>query len=169
MRVLVLKRGAALFGVIVSLGLAGCGGGSAATTKVRALQPAGLGDQVLDLKVEPETGKVSALRGVKQPYVDGVGLFSLRRDTQLEATLQVSRFTKGAKTGSKVFRESVIQQIGSTKPREFRMGNDEVFLTTGRRQSVSIWFKDKYLFVLSVRDEYSQPRALLRSALEVEP
>ena len=43
---------------------------------------------------------MKALRSVTRPYVDGVGLYSLRRETQLEATLQVSRFSKSAKTES---------------------------------------------------------------------
>ncbi|HUR78263.1 MAG TPA: hypothetical protein VMZ22_09975 [Acidimicrobiales bacterium] len=165
-----LLRSAALgVAAVLALGATACGGGSARATTVRTLDPPGLGDQVLDLAVEPETAKVSALRAVKRPYVDGVGLFSLRRDTQLEATLQISRFNKDAKTGSARFRDSVVRQIGSTTPHEFRLGDDRVWLTTGRRQSVSVWFKDRYLFVLSVRDEYAQPRALLRSVLQVEP
>ena len=42
-------------------------------------------------------------------------------------------------------------------------------LTTGTKQQISIWFRDRYMFVLSVRDDYLQPRALLRAALEIKP
>jgi hypothetical protein len=149
--------------------LVACGGGGGGGTRVRELTVPGLTNGLLDLKVEAETSKVKALGGVKRPFIDRVGLFSLRRDALLEATLQVSRFTKKADVGSVRFRNSVINQIGSTIPHEFRMGDNRVFLTAGRRQSVAVWFRGRYLFILSTRDEYPQPRALLRTALDIKP
>ena len=50
-----------------------------------------------------------------------------------------------------------------------RVGDRAVYLTTGRRQSVAVWWDDSYLFVLSSREDYETPRALLRAALEIEP
>jgi hypothetical protein len=155
--------------MIVAALAGACGGGAPAPKGVRALDLPALGDHVLDLQVQPETAKVSALKGVSRPYVDGIGLFSLRSDAQLEATLQVSRFTSRADVKSAKFRDSVIRQIGSTEPQQFRMGDKAVWLTTGRRQSVAVWFRDKNLFILSIRDDYPQPRTLLRTVLEVKP
>jgi hypothetical protein len=153
---------------VILAALAGaCGGSAPPTTRVHALPLPRLGDHVLDLQVQPETARVSALKGVTRPYVDGIGLFSLRSDAQLEATLQVSRFTSRGDTRSQRFRDSVVRQIGSTVPQEFRMGQHRVWLTTGRRQSVAVWFEQKYLYILSVRDDYPQPRSLLRTVLDV--
>jgi hypothetical protein len=164
-------RGAHLVGmsVIVAVLAGACGGGSAPTEAVRQLELPQLGEHVLDLSVQSETARVKALKGVSRPYVDSIGLFSLRSGEQLEATLQVSRFTKRADTKSAKFRDSVIRQIGSTEPEQFRMGDRRVWLTTGRRQSVAVWFNDAYLYILSVRDDYAQPRTLLRTVLEVKP
>ena len=128
-----------------------------------------LNGKLLDLDVKPETGNVKTLKGVKRPYVDGIGIFSLRKETLLEATLQVSQFSKKAGVRSARFRSSVISQIGSTQPHEFRMGSERVFITTGRRQSIAMWFRDRYFFVLSTRDEYQQSRQLLRNALAIAP
>ena len=35
-------------------------------------------------------------------------------------------------------------------------------------RSVAVWFNKKYLYILSVRDDYPQPRKLLRTVLEVK-
>jgi hypothetical protein len=32
-----------------------------------------------------------------------------------------------------------------------------------------MWFRDRHLFVLSARETYESPRALLREALEIDP
>ena len=44
-----------------------------------------------------------------------------------------------------------------------------VYLTTGTKQSIGVWFKDRYLFVLATRADYDEPRTLLRKALEIKP
>jgi hypothetical protein len=62
----------------------------------------------------------------------------------------------------------VVNQIGATAPRPVRLGHDTVYLTTGTRQSVAVWFKGRYLFVLATRADYEQPRTLLRRALEIQ-
>jgi hypothetical protein len=131
---------------------------------VKTLHLEGFPTQFLDLSVQLEA--VKALKSQKRAFVDGLAMFSLRRDELLQATLQVSRFSKEAKVTSGRFRNSVVAQIGSTTPQALRMGEDTVFLTAGRRQSVAVWFKDRYLFILSTRDDYAQPRSLLRTVLE---
>lgn len=127
------------------------------------LVPAGLGG--LEVRAED----TSVVQGTKRPFVEAVGLYSLRSSDLLQATLQVSRFTKESEVTKPAFRTAVVGQIGSTAPRVFRMGDDTVYLTTGRRQSVAVWFKERYLFVLSTREEYERPRSLLRQALEITP
>ena len=119
----------------------------------------------LSVKVE-DIGPADA---VKAPFVDGVGLYSLRDGELLQGTLQVSRFADAADPESARFRQSVVAQIGSSVPKAFRMGSDVVYLTTGKRQSIAVWFRDEYFLVLSTRDQYETPRALLRAALEVRP
>lgn len=157
--------------LVLAVGTVGGACGSGGTpeeqaTEVKALQGITVPNPLLDLASQPED--VSVVEGTKRPFVEAVGLYSLRRDDLLQATLQISRFTKESKATTTKFRESVVTQIGSTTPRQFRMGKDRVYLTTGRRQSVAVWWKGHHLFVLSTREDYETPRALLRSALEIK-
>jgi hypothetical protein len=164
-----LRRHPALAAValVLAVAAAGCGSSAAGAPAIKPLTLPALGPQLLDLRVQPET--VKKLDAQKQSFVEAVGMFSLRKDTLLEATLQVSRFTPKARLNDLRFRNEVVSQIGSTAPQEFRMGDYRVYLTTGRRQSIAVWFRDRYLFILSTRDDYQQPLSLMRAALAVKP
>ncbi|HEY3241567.1 MAG TPA: hypothetical protein VGL92_18545, partial [Acidimicrobiia bacterium] len=104
-----------------------------------------------------------------------LGLWSLRTASSesggdlVQATLQVSRFAEGARSQESDFRQSVVNQIGSARPRTFRLGKRTVYLTTGTKQSIAVWFQGRYLFVLASRSDYDEPRTLLRAALEIKP
>jgi hypothetical protein len=147
-----------------------CGGGSKAATprKVARLPATLVPGDLLGLTVALEKTQTQT-EGVKRPYIDAVGLYSLRKGPLLEATLEVGRFTKESDYKSRGFQGTVVSQIGSTEPKEFRMGSQPVWLTTGRRQSLAIWFKERYFFILTARDDYPTPRALLRRSLEIKP
>jgi hypothetical protein len=157
--------------VVAAASLAACGRGQDAPAAVRTVEDLGPGPvpaEMLGLKLHPES--VEVLKAAERPFVDAVGLYSLRSpDDLLQATLQLSRFSPDADYRSERFQQAVVQQIGSSAPRAFRMGDQTVHLTTGRRQSVAVWFKDRYLFVLATREEFEQPRSLLRAALAITP
>lgn len=157
----------AAFGALVAPACGGDETPAGQATAVKALDGLTVPATLLDLAVQAED--VSVVEGTKRPYVDAVGLYSLRSQDLLQATLQISRFTKDSKATTSKFRNSVVTQIGSTTPRIFRVGEQPVWLTTGRRQSVAVWWDGYYLFVLSSRDDYATPRALLRAAIEVKP
>jgi len=44
-----------------------------------------------------------------------------------------------------------------------------VWATTGTKQQLFVWFRERHLMVLAVRSDFTQPRTLLREALEIEP
>lgn len=138
-----------------------------AATKVKVFDASLVPAELLGLKVTPE--EVGGATEVKNPFVEGVGLYSLREGELLQGTLQVSRFTEKADSEKARFRSSVVQQIGTTIPKAYVMGDDVVYLTSGKRQSIAVWFKGRYFFVLSTRDDFGRPRALLREALGIEP
>lgn len=125
--------------------------------------------QVLGLSVKTEDA--SAVKNAKRTFVEAVGLYSLRdAEDVLQAYVQVTRFSEDARPGDAQFRRSLIQQIGTTAPKRYRMGDHTVYLTTGKEQSLAVWFKDDYMFLLGNREEYATPRSLLRELLEeVEP
>lgn len=159
----------ALVAVAALVTLGGCAQSSAQAVKGEEIKL--LGADLVPTEVRGLTVTVEpadAVKGAKSAFVDAVGLYSLRSDDLLQATLQVSRFTDDAKLDAQ-FRRGVVQQIGSTTPQAVRMGDKTVYLTTGKRQRVAVWFEGKYLFILGTREEYPTPRALLRDLLEIKP
>jgi hypothetical protein len=124
--------------------------------------------ELLGLPVTQENMSAS-LSTQKDAFVEAVGLYAMRRADLVQATLQVSRFRSNAPIDKASFRTSVVSQIGGRRSQQFRMGSSTVYRTTGRKQVISLWFRDHYLFVLSVRDTFDQPRSLLRETLKVTP
>lgn len=159
--------------VVGALVLAGCArsdaaaeptpGGQIQTLSIPTLPADLLGLQIAPEDVAEELGKVPSA------FIDALSLYSLRKDDLVMATLQVSRFNDGADHGSEKFRQTVVNQIGSSAPRTVRLGPHTVYLTTGTKQSIGVWFKGRHLFVLASRADFDEPRTLLRQALEIEP
>jgi hypothetical protein len=120
----------------------------------------------------PEREDVSGALGDQQAnaYVEAVGLYSLRHNDLLEATLQISKLTKSARVKDPDFQQQMVSQIGGTAVQGFVMSGRRVYRSSARKQSLSSWFSGNYLLVLSVRDTYPYPRSLLRTLLsEVKP
>lgn len=147
----------------------GKGGDHPVVHAIKPLSVDSLPATVIGLTVKSESAEQFKNSAAKRPYIDAVALYSLRRGDELQATLQISRFDSTARVGDPSFRASLLGQIGSTAPRPVRMGAETVFLTTGARQSVSVWFRDRYMFILSSREDFDQPRRMLRALLEVKP
>ena len=164
-----------LLGIVAlaALALAGCTRSDASVAPtpgkaVKALALANLPPDLLGLKLAQEDVS-DDLAKVPKAFIDALSLYSLRHNDLVMATLQVSRFNDGADVKAPKFRQTVVNQIGSSAPRTVRLGGDTVYLTTGTKQSIAVWFKDRYLFVLATRADYDEPRTLLRKALEITP
>ena len=162
-------------GILVALALAtttACGDDTAAAEGTRAKDikqlPADLVPaELLGLQTKQEEIG-DALATTKRAYLEGVGLYSFRREDLLQATLQVSRFNDDADFESASFRRSVVSQIGGSVPKRVRVGKDTVYLTTGTKQTLAMWYRGRNLLVLAVREDYEQPRTLLREALRIQ-
>lgn len=141
---------------------------AAVTTDVQSLPGDLVPSSLLGLAVTPE--KVEGVEAAKRAYVEAVSLYGLREGEQLKATLQVSRFNEAAKPETAKFRSSILSKIGGSRPRQFRMGDTVVHFTTATKQTLAVWFRGDYLFVLAARDDYERPRTLVREALvKVQP
>lgn len=169
-----MRRRLALLAAIiaaVSLTAAGCGDdeGAVEVRQVSTLDgeflPATLGGPVVE-----EEAAVEELAERTNAYVAEVGLFSLRKDDLLQATLQVSKFHEDADYRSSSFRRAIVESptVSSSAPRAFRMGDSTVWLTTAQSQRVAVWFEDDLFFLLAVRDDFERFRGLLRETLELE-
>ena len=158
-----------LAALVVVSSIAACGGGGARSAhKVATLDPGMLGRRVLDLDVATEN-VADELARKTDVYVDGLTLFSLRRQKLLMATLQVARLDDRARVRDEAFRRSFVSSLGGTEPRQVRLGTTDLWTTTGNDQELAVWFDGSYLFVLSTRKDYERPRILLRTMLEVKP
>jgi hypothetical protein len=160
---------ALLFALAVALPIAACGGGDS-TEQAAPITPTNadlLPKTILGLTVKRENVK-SRVGGVKKAYVDQTGLYSLRKGKELQATLQISTFNDKADLRDPEFRTSIVNQIGSTQPRAFRMGDHTVYLTSSKRQAVAVFFEAHSFGVLSTLDTYDAGRSLLRALLELD-
>ena len=158
--------------LVVGLAMTACGSKDpvverADQRKVAPLDAPGVPGELHGLKVKRENVK-SALTSAKRPYLDGAALFSLRDGDRLMATLQVGRFADDARWTDDDFRGSLLSTIGGGSPRELRMGDQRMYLTSGDRQALAIWFKGRDLYILSSREDYDFPRGLLRDATSLQ-
>lgn len=154
--------------LVTALVLAACGGGSSDDTVVieqlgADVLPATLGG----LRVEREDVE-PRIAGVDRSYVEATGLYVLREGEALQGTLQVSRLSDDADIDDPAFRLSIVNQIGSTEPKAFRMGDDVVYLTASKRQAVAVFFSERSFGVLSTLETYEHGRSLLREVLELD-
>ena len=166
-----------LLAVAVASAASGCGAPSiaeegTATKDLKPVELPTLPPTILDLKVSVEDSKETLDRS-DRTYLDKVSLYSLRatagpQKDLVQATLQIAHFNDDARWKDEKFRASILTQLGGSAPQPLRLGNDDVFITKGQQQSVSVWFRDEYMFILSTRLDFDRPRALLRSTLQVQ-
>lgn len=161
-------RGAAVVAILATaLALSACGGASARGTNgnqirdVSATVPA----TALGLAVTREYIRPTLVKAVNT-YVAAAGLYSMRRNDVVEATLQISEFNSRADEASAKFRRALVALIGGSTPEGVRVGNRTVYLTTGSKQQIYVWFAGHRFYVLLVRSDYETPRGLLRSVME---
>jgi hypothetical protein len=146
-----------------------CGNSTPTGITGAAIQPIAaskLPASMLGLEVHQEDVK-NTVAQAKNTYVRAVSLFSLRRSNLVVATLQVSLLSDKFRVKNQRQRSTLADKIGGARSQPFRLGGDTVYLTQGLRQRISVWFRGHYLFVLSSREDYDQPRTLLRQALDI--
>lgn len=127
-------------------------------------------DQVLGLMVQKED-LTKTLAAEKRPlYVDRVGLYSFREPSKLlEGTLQISHFRHSAPYTSNDFQVAIVGHLGSSLPIVVRVSGQPVYITTAKGLVLAVWFRQDYMMTLSIRHTYTQPKELLRQALEINP
>lgn len=127
-----------------------------------------LPEKVLGLDVAQEDIEAT-LAGARNTYLEQISLYSFREDDLLMATLEVARLIEEADIERLEFRQNLANQVGNAVPRALQMRNQTVYVTSGTRQGLAIWFLDDFMFVLATREDYEQPRALLRALIDVKP
>ena len=159
-------RAVAISVAVVAL-LAACGGGGDEATAIAALPADTVPSEILGLTVESED-VTERVEGAERNYVEATGLYSLREGDRLQATLQIARLNDEAAVDDEAFRLTIVNQIGSTEPKAFRMGDETIYLTASKRQSVAVFFEERSFVVLSTLETYESSRSLLREVMELE-
>ena len=150
-------------------GAGACGGDDKkASPKLKEITAASMPTELLGMPVQAEPS-ADLIKGDRQAFIDEIGLFSMRKDDLLQATLQISKFSPDANVDDRKFRDALATQISSAEPQILRMGEHQIYMSASAKQSLVVWFKDRTMFVLAVRQEFEQPRALLREALAKVP
>jgi hypothetical protein len=162
-------RAVALLAALAVLGAGACGSSAPPqAAKIKTFSVPGLPDEILGLKVQPED-PAKTVGKAGDTYVNAVALYSLRKGDLVQATLQVDELNDKARVDSEGFRASLINGIAHTNAQEVRVGSSTVYLSNGLRQRVATWFKGRNLYVLSTRQEYAEPRTIIRKILELQP
>jgi hypothetical protein len=159
--------------VALAFATAGCGSAevvaSATGAQIDQLPADVLPATLAGLHVRHEDVRTE-LKQVRRSYAQAAGLWSLRRDDdRVQATLEIVRFFDEPRYSSNAFRRTIVNQIGTSRPVETRMGAHPVYRTTGTKQTVALWFSGRHMLLLSIRDDLKTPRTLIRRALEVKP
>jgi hypothetical protein len=121
------------------------------------------------LRVQRENVTATLAQDRRALWVDQVGLYTLRRGKELQATLQVARFRAAAPWQSADFDESLAGQLGTATPVVARLDGVRVYITATRGLGLAAWFRNGWMFVLGIRATYPTPRELIRAALAVHP
>jgi hypothetical protein len=124
-------------------------------------------DKILGLEVHEEDVK-NSLAEARNTYARRASLYSLRDENLVVATLQATELTDQFDYKDAEERAALAVKIGGGRAQPFRVGSDTVFITQGQRQRIALWFRDRNLFVLSVRQDFERPRSLVREALEID-
>ena len=128
--------------------------------------PSKLGDLIVK---QEDVAKVIAA-DPHQRYGTSTILYSLRTPANLlEGTLQITKLKPGTPWQNRSFQLSMLSQFGSTVPVAMRVGGYRVYLSSMKGLVLTVWFRDSALVVLSIRDNYKQPKTVLRDALAVQP
>ncbi len=144
--------------------------GTATPTPSAAQAQHGPPATMLSLNVKKEDIAKVLAGETRALYVDRVALYSLRETSNLlEATIEIGHFRSGTQWASEDFQLSIVGQLGSSVPVLVRVGSNIVYLTSSKGLTIAIWYGGGYMLALAIRNTFTQPKELLRQALEINP
>jgi hypothetical protein len=121
------------------------------------------------LTVAPEDVRALVKKAGPESYLASTRLWGLRTGERLRATVQVGRFVADADPANPDFRLRIVGQIGQAAARRRVLHGQDVYVTASNEQALYVWFRGRALVVLSVASDFTQPRRVLREALELQP
>lgn len=160
-----------LLAVALAAALSACGDDNQTVARAKAREvgtlDAAVPLEVDGLKVEKEDIE-ETLETAQRPYLSAAALYSFREEELLQATLQIGRFSDDVDPDDEEFIDGLVSRVGSSA-RQFRIGQKTIWMTGANAQTLSVWFDDRHMYVLSTREGFEGGRALLRKAVEIQP
>jgi hypothetical protein len=135
--------------------------------QIRDIGASAVPAQLNGLMVSEEDIRPTIIKG-SNTYVSAAGLFSMRENDVVQATLEVGRFNRQADDANPRFQLGFVSQVGGSAPSSARVDDAIVYFTTASKQRVYVWFRNHVYYILLIRSDYPQPRSLLRAALAVQ-
>lgn len=160
--------------VLLAVALSGCGDSKPQLTgtpgkDIKVLPASTMPKTVNGLSVKPEV-VTKALRQAKQSYVDAVGFYSLRNEEKrVQGTVQVSSFGPSARLDDPEFRRQIVLQSSPGTPTSVNVAGTTVQQSVGTKSTVSIWFSEDRLVVLTALKTYTGTRGLLEQTVAALP
>ena len=158
--------------LVAALALTGCGKAELTGTAGKDIKT--LPATTLPAKIGPLTAKPEvvdkAVKKARQSYVDAIGFFSLRdAEKKIQGTVQVSSFGPSARLDDPEFTRQVVLQSSPGAPSTVNVSGTSVQQSTGTKSTVSIWFSEDRLVVLTVLKTYTGGRGLLEQTVAALP
>jgi hypothetical protein len=124
--------------------------------------------KLVGLDVAKENISKSLRKTTRPEYLTDVSLYSLRQSgKELQATIQIGQFRKGAPTSDHGFQREIAAKVGTLVPREQRVGDVTVYVTKVKKLDIALWFRGGHLFILSIKEGFQQPKSLIRQAVGI--
>lgn len=157
--------------VVSALLLSGCGKeelGGTPGKQIKVLPASTIPPKLAGLTVKQE--KVNkALEKAKHSYVNAVGFYSLRKGKVVQGTLQISQFGPEARLGDEGFRTQIVQEASPGAPEDVNVGGKIIQQSAGTKSTVSVWFSQGRMVILTVLKTYTGARGLLEQAVVALP
>jgi hypothetical protein len=157
--------------LVAALGLTACGNeplGGTAGKDIKTLPANTVPPKLAGLTVKPE--KVTkALEKAKHSYVNAVGFYSLRKDKVVQGTLQISAFGPEARLDDAGFKTQIVQEASPGAPTPVNVGGKVIQQSSGTKSTVSVWFSQSRMVILTVLATYTGSRGLLEQSLVALP
>lgn len=165
--------------LVAALG-SGCAGSSTRTPDLfadatRLTVPPTIGG--LTAGLEKDATKQLVQTGGDRSYVADGWVYTLRSGEELRGVLEVIRLDADARPADRIFRRTILGQIGGKINDPQRIDGTLVWEGKINEQKIYMWFKGRFLQVLMLRQEETvqgegvgyDPQTLVREAVAINP
>lgn len=131
------------------------------------LVPPTLGGLRVEANSTATTKLLSAAKG-SSTYLCNALVFALRDGKELKAVFSVERLSSDARPTDKEFRDNLVNDILGTRRKPEKIGDSLVYRGSVNDQVISVWFNDRFLELLFVREDQANAGVVDETRILVE-